>query len=357
MKLTATSLSLAAFLLFPIFAGAQVRETPVTLGLVEGGNPQGYVQGANEQGILFSTQQGATGQMVTYDRIRGEGLDKLIRFEERTEVLGPARALFSAGQFKEAADAFGKIARDYAIILNAPQNFATEALFYQIESLKRAGLYESMAPLVKLPVANTINTKLVEAYKRPFEFHKLWGLFGGGDIEALKTALEIYQEPQTGAEKLLSSPNFKKLPPDELAQLAFLRAKVYEKEGDTANALEDYYRCFTLGFGSDVLLSKLAMGAAMQIQRQDPRIASENKSAIVQLQSIAYFYSRRFGKDSMPPEFQEFAVMPDLPKPQLVEDAVEEEPGDGEKKEETPETEEGGEKKGEEEGKDEKPEQ
>ncbi|MBP6784649.1 MAG: hypothetical protein KA152_12725 [Verrucomicrobiales bacterium] len=300
--------------IFPAGLKAQVRETPVTLGLVEGGNPQGYIQNANDQGILFATAPGGPGQLVTYDKIRGEGLDKLIRFEERNEVLGTPRALFAAGRYDEAAAAFGKVVADYAIILAAPQNFASEALFYQIESIKRSGKYTLLADLVKLPAAVTITTKLVDTYKRPFEFQKLWALLGANDMAGLKAALEAYQEPVTGEAKLLKTPNFKKLPSSELAQIAYLRAKVYDSEGLKEKSLEDYYRAFTLGHGSDVLLAKLAMGAAMVIQKEDPKIAKENRLALTQMQSIAYLYSKRFGKDTMPADFQAFAVRPVIPK-------------------------------------------
>jgi hypothetical protein len=212
--------------LLPAVLIGQVRETPVTLGLVEGGNPQGYIQNSNNQGILFATTQGGPGQLVPFERIRGEGLDKLIRYEERNEVLGTPRALFAAGKYDEAATAFGKVAQDYAILYSAPQNFASEALFYQMESVKRAGKYSLLANLVKLPASATIGTKLVDSYKRPFEFIKLWSLFGANDIAGLKAALEAYEEPVTGQAKLLKSPNFKQLPSKEIAQLSFLRAKV-----------------------------------------------------------------------------------------------------------------------------------
>lgn len=306
---------LSGTLFLPFLLSAQVRETPVTIGLIEGGNPQGYVQNSNDQGVLFATTPGGAGQMITYDKMRGEGIEKLIRFEERDEVLGAPRALFASGSYAEAATAFGQVVRDYAIILGGPQNFASEALFYQIESLRRAGLYPQLAPLVNSPAAKTITTKLSPSYARLFEFQKLWAIFGQSDMAALKSALELYQEPQTGDAKLLPAPNFKKLPPNEISQIAFLRAKVFESEGAKDKALDDYYRCFTLAYGNDVLLSKLAMGAAMLIQKQDPRIAQENKAAVHQLQSIAYLFSRRFGKDTMPAEFQAFAVKPELPKP------------------------------------------
>ena len=76
-------------------------------------------------------------------------------------MLGTPRALFAAGKYDEAATAFGKVAQDYAILYSAPQNFASEALFYQMESVKRAGKYSLLASLVKLPASATIGTKLV----------------------------------------------------------------------------------------------------------------------------------------------------------------------------------------------------
>ncbi len=324
----------------------QVRETPVTIGLVEGGNPQGYIQNANEQGVLFATASGGAGQLLPYSRIRGEGLDKLIRYEERTEVLGTPRALFAAGKYVEAAAAFGKVATDYAILHAAPQNFASEALFYQMESLRRAGQYAGLADLVKRPGAATINRVLVDSYKRPYALIQLWALFGAEDTAGLKEALAAYQEPVTGQGELLPAPNFKKMPANEMAQVAFLRAKVYESEGAKDKALQDYYRSFTLANGNDVLLSKLAMGAAMLIQKEDPLLAAGNSKALTRMQSIAFVFSRRFGKDSMPAEFQEFAVRPDIPRParapeteaapQPEEEGKAAPEGDAKAKEETP---------------------
>ncbi|NLT69559.1 MAG: hypothetical protein GXX91_02545 [Verrucomicrobiaceae bacterium] len=316
-KITLTLLTGLALLpcVFPNPLAGQVRETPVTLGLVQGGNPQGYIQGSNEQGILFATASGGAGQLMPYARLRGEGLDKLIRYEERTEVLGTPRALFAAGKYEEAAAAFGKVATDYAILYAAPQNFASEALFYQMESLRRAGQYGSLAELVKRPGAATIDRVLVDSYKRPYALIRLWALFGAGDTAGLKEALAGYQEPVTGPTELLPAPNFKKMPANEMAQVAFLRANVHESDGAGDKALEDYYRSFTLANGNDVRLSKLAMEAAMRIQKEDPLLAAGNGKALIRMQSIAFVFTQRFGKDALPAEFQEFAVRPDVPRP------------------------------------------
>lgn len=319
-------------ILLVTYSSAQVRETPVTLGLIEGGNPQGYVQNSNDQGILFATTQGGSGQMVPYAKIRGEGLAKLIRFDDRIEVMGVPRALFAAGKYTEAAEAFGKVAKDYAIILAVPDNFASESLFYQIESLRRAGQYAAMPALVDAPVAATIPTKLSEAYQRIHEFQKLWALLGANKMDDLKAALAVYEEPVTGNGKLLSVPNFKKAPTSELSQLSFLRAKVYDAAGEKEKALEEYYRTFTLAYGNDLTVTKLAMGAAMVMQKEDPLLTKGDPKALAQMQSIAYLFSLRFGADIMPEGFKEYAVRPPMPKLAPAPANKEEAPAGEEKK-------------------------
>lgn len=289
---------------------AQVTETPVTIGLVQGGNPQGYIQNSNAQGILFSTAPGGRGQMVEYSKIRGEGLEKAIRFEERVEVLGEPRALFSAEQYSEAAKAFGQVARSYAIILSVPDNFALEAFFYEAESLRRAGDYEGLATIMELPVAASIETLLGERYQRTYQFLKLWGLLGGKKMAELESALALYQEPVVGAAKLLGSANFKKLPGAEISQLSYLRAKVSESKGDKTGALDDYYRTFTLAYGNDPRLAQSAMISAMQIHAEDPAIEKEGSPVQGQVQALAYLFSKRFGSSGIPADLQKYAVRP-----------------------------------------------
>ena len=330
MKRFTTSFTLVIAALSSTAFG-QVKETAAFLSLASGGNPQGYVQGANAQGIIFATAQGGQGQLLAYSKIKGEGLDKLIRFEDRVEALGEPRALFASGDYAEAATAFGDVARNYAIILSVPQSFAAEAVFYQMESLKRAGNYAALAQLVGAPVSKVVETNLGERYQKLHEFQKLWAKLGAKDMEGLKTAIATYENPVVGDAKLLSTPNFKKRPPNELAQLAYLRAKVYDAGGDSAKALEDYYRAFTLAAGNDDLVAKLAMGAAMVSHKKDPKFSPDDARLVSQLQGLAYLYSKRFGKDTMPKEFQEFAVRPPMVKMAPAEEAAPEAaPAEGE---------------------------
>ncbi|MEM6278254.1 MAG: hypothetical protein AAF733_02170 [Verrucomicrobiota bacterium] len=329
MKYTALFLLIATASL--TILPAQVRETPVTLGLESGGNPQGFVQNSNDQGILFATRSGGSGNLVTYDQIRGEGLEKVIRFQDRVETLAPARALFAAGQYTEAAAAFGQVARQYAIILNAPQNFATEALFYQAESLRRSGRYNLLAQVMSSPVAKTLETKLSERYQKDVEFMKLWALLGEEKFDELKSAIAAYEEPVTGDVELLATPNFTKQPTSHVAQLAFLRAKVYDQAGEKTKARDDYYRAFTLAYGNDPLLSQLAMGQSMLHLANDPDLEKADSTVAAEMQSLAYMFSMRFGRDSIPEQFQKYAERPAITLPQAGgAPAAEEAPAEGE---------------------------
>tara|TARA_R110002096_G_scaffold234783_2_gene424820 strand:+ start:7044 stop:8099 length:1056 start_codon:yes stop_codon:yes gene_type:complete len=301
---------------------AQIRETPATLGLIAGGNPRGYVQGSNDQGILFATSSGSSGNLVPYSTIRGEGLDKLIRYDARNEALAEPRAMFDAGRFEEAAEAFEQVARNYVIIVSAPQNFALEAFFYQLESLLRAGEYEELAKLIDAPVAATIGTKMGPYYQKSFEYQKLWALFGKKDIEGIRAALATYEQPVSGDAELLSTPNFINLPGAELAQLAFLRAGVYSADGETDKAHDDYYRAFTLAFGNKPMLAEMAMTAVLEIQKNDPGIASDNRQAVAELQSVAYLFGKRFGNEKLPADVAEFAVRPTVARPVRVQEAA-----------------------------------
>lgn len=299
----------------PVAVSAQVAETPATLALEAGGNPAGYVQGANEQGVIFSTSPGGRGQLVEYSKIRSEGDAKLIRFNERAESLAQPRALFAAGKYDEAAAAFGAVAQNYAIILGAPKNFASEAAFYQMESIRRAGKYALLPPLIASPAGQSIENALGEPYLRIHEFHKLYSLLAERKWDELTTALSAFEEPAVGDMKLLSSPNFKALPSSQLADLHYIRGKAYDAAGEKEKALNDFYAAMSLAYANERVSAQLAMGAAMVLQKDDPLLARENKQAVGEMQSLAYMYGKRFGTDGMPEEIKKFAVRPAMVRP------------------------------------------
>ncbi len=292
--------------------GQAVANTPATIMLTNGARPQGVIKGSNAQGIMFATGSAQQAKLIPYSQIKGEGIEKLIRIGVRGEALGNARALFVAGKYRDAAVEFGKVSDAYAILLAIPQNFAVEARFFQIESLRRAGAFPEIGPLLETPAGKAIPTLLGKSYQRPHVFHKLWALYGEQKMDELKKALEVYQLPVTGAAKLLREPNFQRdLPTSELVQIAFLRAKLYAAANEKQKALDDYYRVFTLTYGNDSFLAKQAMGAAMVIQK-DALGENPDKMALHQMQSIAFLFSKNYG--AMPASFKEFAVRPDLPR-------------------------------------------
>jgi len=303
----------AACLFAAMTVSAQVSETPVTIGLKEGGNPQGYIKNSSDQGVVFSTTPEGRGRTISYDQIRGEGIEKLIRFEERVEVLGNPRSLFAEGKYVEAADVFGKVVSEYRIILGAPRNFASEALFYQLESLRRAGRYQRLASVMDSAPVETIESKLGERYQKLHDYHELWALFGAEKMDELRTALESDEMPSTGDAKLLPTPRFEALPETDLAQLSFLRGKAHAAAGEKTKALDDYYRSMSFAYGNDDLLAKLAMGAAMVMQKEESDLENDER-AISEMRSVAYLFAKRFGKDTMPPDFQKFAVRPPMQK-------------------------------------------
>ena len=288
---------------------AQITETPATIALTTGANPQGFIQNSRPGAILFATAQGGAGRAVPLTEIRGEGLEKLIRLEERGEVLANARAAFAEGKYAEAAQEFGRVADAYGIVIHIPQNFACEARFYQIESLRRMGQFKDIASLLETPAGKNIDTMLSDRYKKSSEFHKLWAIYGQGDMAKLEEALKRYQEPVTGKAGLLPTANFKKAPQNDLVQLAFLRGEVHDKKGERDKALQDFTRVFTLTFANEPFLSKQAMGKTMVIMSENPALKSENekkrKGPEEHMQSIAYFFSKRFPETPIPPPVPE----------------------------------------------------
>jgi hypothetical protein len=312
---------------------AQIRETPATIGLTKGGDPQGFIQGSKPGAILFSVTQGGPGTEVSLAEIKGTGLEKLIRLEDRSEVLADARAAFANGDYAEAAQKFAEVAAAYQIILYIPQNFASEAMFYQIESLRRAGRFDQLKALLDSPAGKSMDTMLGDQYKNLIKLQKVWSVYGGGDMAAVEAAIAPYQEPVVGQGSLLPAPNFIKMPQSELIQFAFLRAKVFESKGEKDKALQDYFRVFSFGFAYESFLSKQAMGTSMKLQVDNPLLKSENeklrKAPLRQIQSVAYLFSKRFPETPIPPQFQEFAVRPEIDVVLVVKEKPAEPAADG----------------------------
>lgn len=276
----------------------------------------GFITNSSASAIKFRESLTSPEKIIPFTDIKGEGLRKGIVLEDRVEVLAPGRLAFAKGDFRTAAGEFRKVAEKYAYLLNLPQNFASEAKFYEIECYRRAGAFKAIKPALESRAGQTIDTKLSDYYKTLSKLHKLWAIFGANDMASLEQELAVYQVPVTGNAKLLPAPSFKKMPHGQLAQIAFMRAKLYESKGEKQKALQDYYRVLTNGQGYDEYLTKQAMGASMVIQAEDPRLKSDQdkvkESSTRQMQSIAYFFNKRFPDTTIPLQFQDYAVRPKI---------------------------------------------
>lgn len=287
--------------------------TPASLYKKNGGNPNGYIIDSSRTAIKFaSPSETSPQQTVLFTELRGEGLKLGVVLTDRNGVLAEARDAFGSGDYRKAAASFRKVAEDYPYILNIPNNFATEAKFFEIECYKRAGAYKAMITELNSPAGKTIDLRLGEYYRKSAKMQKLWAVYASGDSAKIEQAISIYQKPIVGDEKLLPTPSYIKMPPADLAQVAFIRGKLYEQKGENQKALADYYRVFTLG-QYDSYLSKQAMAAAMKLQSEDPRLQSSGKSkdaAERSLQSLAYTFTKRFQGASLPAQLVEYGKSP-----------------------------------------------
>ncbi|NNE93101.1 MAG: hypothetical protein HKN23_15770 [Verrucomicrobiales bacterium] len=302
---------------FPAFTNAQKLpgEVAAQVGLKQGGRPQGYIQGSNKDAILWSLTEGVRGNALSFAAIRGEGLDLDIAIDGANDALAPGRSLFARGQYEEAAAEFEKVVRAYPTVAFIPRNFASEAAYYQIECLRRAGKFDAMAAAFDNTPAKNIPTHLDESFQKQFSLNRIWALYGQGKLEEVKTAIAPFSIPATGNGKLLPTENFQEMPAEEMIQIAFLRAKIADAAGEKNKALQDYYRVFTVTFGNDVVLSKDAMQSAIAIHLADPNVKNEkDPTALHLVQSLAFQLQANYGTEALPSEYQQYAVKPDLPQ-------------------------------------------
>ncbi len=322
---------------------ANTNELSAMLLTADNKRQRGFVQNSNENGVLFSLVQGAPGKGYRWDTEA-----KAVAFDDADEIMREARAAFLQGNYESAAEQFATIADQYVIAAYVPSNFATEARYYHIESLRLLGRWDEIAPVLDTPTAVTIPTKLSEYYQPQFKMNQLWAALGAGNLDPVKAEIQSRQIPQTGAAKLLNSPAYTQMPTRELVQVTFMNAKVNEAAGELDKALADYYRTFSFTYASDRTLADLSMQAALAIQAKNPALQEEEPSPAIlrQMQSLAFLYKNAFNQGAIDSAYEAFAVKPDLPKPPPTKkEEGAEKAGDGDAAAAEPAT--GGEKKGE----------
>jgi tetratricopeptide (TPR) repeat protein len=299
---------LVAVLGFGLVAGKRVNAeaTKVTILKTDGQRETGFIQDSNDKAILFAYTEQTKGQVVDRSVI------KSIFYQEETSLMGRGRQAFALGAYEPAAEIFGKIATDYEGIWALPDNFASEARFFQMESLRRLGKYEELGALLETKSGKSIAATQDKFFGEQVQLMKMWAAYAASKWDVVKAGLQFYEVPQVGDAKMLPAPVFKKMPKPTMIQLAFIRGKMYEQEKKLEHALEDYYRAFTITYGNEPALAKQAMLAALAIEAADPKM-KELQSKQWQLEGLAYYFKNAVGRGEIPAEYSKYAVIPNIP--------------------------------------------
>jgi len=285
---------------------ADAAAAKVTLLKTDGSRETGFVQDSNAKQILFAYTPTGKGQAINLSGI------KSIFFQEEADILARGRSAFSQGYYEPASQIFGKIATDYEGISAVKENFACEARFFQLESLRRLGKYEELGALLETKSGKSIDATQNKLFGEQVKLLKIWAAFAASKWDEVKAGLKFYEVPQVGDAKMLPVPVFKKMPKPTMIQLSYIRGKMYEQEKKLEHALEDYYRAFTITYGNEPTLTNQAMLAALAIEAADPKL-KELQTKQWQMQGLAYYYKSAVGGGAIPAEYSEYAVIPDLP--------------------------------------------
>lgn len=267
----------------------------------------GILLNANSEVISFALQEGAPAQNIAYTDLKG------IVFPDSGQIMQSARQAYLSGDWENAAIAMEQVADAFPQAAYVPNSFATEARFYHMDSLRRLGRYSDIGRLFQTNTGKALEAALADIFDRQVAILKLWAFYGADNIEGLGAELENYLKSQLGDDKMLPDRMFTDgLPAVDVAQLSFLRAKVNEAGDRTAQALEDYYRAFTLTQANQSTLAKEAMEGAMAIHAADPELETKD-SKKWPLQGVAFLYKTAFNHGEIDAAFADYAVMPELP--------------------------------------------
>ncbi|NOY00507.1 MAG: hypothetical protein GXP30_12340 [Verrucomicrobia bacterium] len=310
-----------------MFAGssADAAAAKVTMLMTDGSRQTGFIQDSNGKQILFAYTPQQKGSPINRSTI------KTITFQEEANLMGRGRNAFKLGAYEPAAQIFGKVATDYSGVAALDRNFASEARFFQMESLRRLGKYDELGALLETKSGKSIAKTQDKLLGDQVQLMKMWAAFSGSKWDVVKAGLKFYEVPQVGDAKMLPAPVFKKMSRSTMIQLSYIRGKMYEQEKKVELALEDYYRAFTITYGNQPTLANEAMLSAMAIEAADPKV-KELQSKQWQLEGLAYYYKNGVGAGEIPAEYTQYAVLPDIPVGPVVPKPEEKKEGEGDAK-------------------------
>ena len=194
-----------------------------------------------------------------------------------------AETLWVNGDYAKAEKIYDVLAEDYREVSSIEDNYGSLARLRQLECLRKLGDYKRLAK--KSPALRKAG--LAASYHAQLELYSGWASLAKmttkEDAKQLERLVDDYQERDVN--------------PEQLAQAFYLSGVANEKLGNVSNALSDYHRAFTLNFGSDRDLAKMAMAAALKLYASDDRI-DKNRQRLVEAHGLATIYEKVHGKVS-----------------------------------------------------------
>ncbi|MGK0186605.1 MAG: hypothetical protein ACI9R3_002388 [Verrucomicrobiales bacterium] len=216
--------------------------------------------------------------------------------------------------YAKAGAAFSAIAKDYADIASYPDSPSALASYWALDSYRRLGDYKAVNQERVRAMARSVN--LGENYRDEMEIFRAWGHIGSQAWAELLLVVNDWEIPLSPSDKIPppSTPSFKPLPANLVAQLAFLRATAQENLKNDFQSLVDYSRVYTVDLGREEELTRLAMLGALRLLKRHPEITFQY---MIQRQAhaVAVFFNERF-QNSLPEEFASFLTPPVLPAPE-----------------------------------------
>lgn len=310
-----TSLLLALVTLAVALPSTQAAEPArVTILKTDGKKMIGYIRNTNDKGIQFSyTEQDPQPIGVPHTDIRA------VSFDEEGDIIGPARYAYSRHQWEEAEKAFREVAEEYEYLWGIKReqlgNFASEARFFQIDCLRRLGYYSELGDALATQSGQSLESTIDEVHLPKLRLLQMWSHTAAEDWDTLEAALKDYEKPMVGKQaELFDVPLFKPdLPPSEIAQLSFMRGRMFEAREKSAQALDEYYAAMTMDYGEEKILTRDAMKSALYIQSKSPTL-EKSYNEQKELHSLAVFYKEAYNDGEIDALYMEYLKAPEMPE-------------------------------------------
>lgn len=319
-------MKLKAFSLILLLAGltgsqplwSQAKPAAVTILQLDaaGQNPIrriGFIRDTNDKGILFANSQAdPAGIPLAHAQV------KAVSFTDEGEIMSPARYAYSRQAFTEAEAAFKKIAEEYEYLWGITReqfgNFASESRFFQIDCLRRLGRYSEIAPALQTKTGLSMERSINAVYLPTLKLFNLWKLLAAQDWKGLQEGLKEYEAPADPKKaEYLSGISLKPAAPGVLVQLHYLRGKLYESQANKEEALREYYRCMTLSYGGDKLLTQDAMKAALAIHAADPAL-EHSYPLQTEINALAVLYKDIYNNGKIESAYSKWIQAPEMPE-------------------------------------------